>query len=132
MGGGGGAREGRACRLSSSSIFALAVFHVAHRLTQPASAGKDVDLLRGKVLLCSRLTVTIPRHKCGLSLTNNHTTHKQTRENTQQLNISVQLFITIIRLKITYFKYHHELNNYTVSLVVNLNYRGPAEGWHRS
>ena len=43
--------------------------------------------------------------KCGLSLTNKNTKQKQTRENTQQLNISVQLFITTIRLKITYFKY---------------------------
>ena len=44
-------------------------------------------------------TVTIPRHNGGHSPTNKITKHKQTRENTQQLNLSLQVFITTIRLK---------------------------------
>ena len=36
---------------------------------------------------------TIPRHKGGRPLTNKNTKHKQTRENTQLPNISLQIFI---------------------------------------
>ena len=51
--------------------------------------------------------VTKPRHKGGRSLTNKNTKHKQTRENTQQLNISLQIFITTTTLLINL----HEYNN---------------------
>ena len=57
-----------------------------------------------KVLL---VIVTKPRHKGGRSLTNKNTKHKQTRENTQQLNISLQIFITTTTLLINL----HEYNN---------------------
>ena len=51
--------------------------------------------------------VTKPRHKGGRSLTNKNTKHKQTRENTQQLNISLQIFIKTTTLLINL----HEYNN---------------------
>ena len=53
------------------------------------------------------LSVTKPRHKGERSLTNKNTKHKQTRENTQQLNISLQIFITTTTLLINL----HEYNN---------------------
>ena len=53
------------------------------------------------------LRVTKPRHKGGRSLTNKNTKHKQTRENTQQLNISLQIFIKTTTLLINL----HEYNN---------------------
>ena len=54
-----------------------------------------------------REPVTKPRHKGGRSLTNKNTKHKQTRENTQQLNISLQIFIKTTTLLINL----HEYNN---------------------
>ena len=69
--------------------------------------GNKLKTIRGDGSRINFVGVTKLRQKGGRSPTNKNTKHKQTRENTQQLNISLQIFITTTTLLINL----HEYNN---------------------